>query len=376
MARKKKVLKCIIDIKIKAVSCPGVWLDSKNHLYVNLFMFGLYAQTIPHSAVFPVLILEKFRFEKAFPKTSDPAAVTEKLEDEGVYIELVQGAATSRNEKVLATYSCNARDFLFPLPILRPSYNSLGREILLDTTSEFPGIISPKMEFSTSSVIKESTRYSVEETSSSLRSSHTHQKHDSMSGQIQHSFSNSRSLEPKSRSGNAKKAHKFSSEVLVDDGGYREKDTCCTVCRLYRKYFGRNYIGHHHPPFTEKSQVIGSTLKTGHQPRSITPNDHRRASSASPWREYSKGYFPDYIPMDSVVDSFRDMSFESDSLKKNKSTSNLRRHVYEWKDNTEFFPTKKSTKVFFDDNLALEDSDLSYKHLPFRSTYLYDSHYV
>ncbi|XP_022238799.1 uncharacterized protein LOC106457039 isoform X1 [Limulus polyphemus] len=278
----------------------------------------------------------------------------------------------------------------------------------LDMISQ--GIISPKMEFSTSSVIKESTRYSTEETSSSSRSSHIHQNfsyvespsksqviqqdkvtrnlrppfvvrhvpQDSMIGQIQHNFSNSKSLEPRSRSSNVKRAHKFSSEVLVDDSGYRDKDTCCTVCRLYRKYFGKNYVGHHHPPFTGKSQVIGPTLKTGHQPRSISPNNNRwRAHSASPWREDSKGYFPaDLSQIDSIADSFRDMSFESDTLKKNKSMSNLSRHVYEWEDNTELSPPKKSTKVFFDDNLALEDSDLSYKYLPSRSTYLYDNHYV
>ncbi|CAG5117849.1 unnamed protein product, partial [Candidula unifasciata] len=85
----------------------------------------------------------------------DPAQVAEILEDELIIFELVQLSEYTDGAVRLASYSTNARDFLYPYPCLAPSYSSHDREILMCRTIAFPGI-SPKLEFSTKTVIKES----------------------------------------------------------------------------------------------------------------------------------------------------------------------------------------------------------------------------
>ncbi|XP_068782670.1 spermatogenesis associated 6-like protein isoform X7 [Struthio camelus] len=77
-------------------------------------------------------------FEKVFESAVDPAAVTEMLE----------------TGDDLAFYEENTRDFLFPEPKLTPAYPGVDRELLMKTSSHFPGI-APKIEFSTRTTITE-----------------------------------------------------------------------------------------------------------------------------------------------------------------------------------------------------------------------------
>ncbi|BFY99959.1 hypothetical protein BsWGS_02999 [Bradybaena similaris] len=151
----RRALRCVVDLHISAVSAPGVWLPSKEPVYLSISLFNQYRNTACHDSVFPLLINEKFRFEKTYYTAVDPAQVAEILEDELIIFELVQLSEYTDGAVRLASYSTNARDFLYPYPCLAPSYSSHDREILMCRTIAFPGI-SPKLEFSTKTVIKES----------------------------------------------------------------------------------------------------------------------------------------------------------------------------------------------------------------------------
>jgi hypothetical protein len=59
------------------------------------------------------------------------------LADLHILIELIQLGRTQRNE-VLAAYELNAKDFLYPTPDTRITYNSIKREIFMTRTNEFP----------------------------------------------------------------------------------------------------------------------------------------------------------------------------------------------------------------------------------------------
>ncbi|GFR77131.1 spermatogenesis-associated protein 6-like [Elysia marginata] len=137
------------------MSAPGVWLPSKEDVYLSISMFSQYRNTRLQTSIFPLLIHEKFVFEKTYYTAVDPSQVAELLEDELIIFELLQLSEYSDGAVRLASFSTNARDFLYPYPTLAPSYSAHEREVLLCRTIAFPGI-SPKLEFSTKTVIKES----------------------------------------------------------------------------------------------------------------------------------------------------------------------------------------------------------------------------
>ena len=58
--------------------------------------------------------------------------------DELVIFELVQLSEYSDGAVRLASYSTNARDFLYPYPTLAPSYSAHDREVLMCRTVAFP----------------------------------------------------------------------------------------------------------------------------------------------------------------------------------------------------------------------------------------------
>jgi len=151
----RRALRCVVDLQLNLVSAPGVWLPCKEDVYLSVSLFNQYRNTRLLTSVFPVLIHEKFRFEKTFYTAVDPAHVADMLADELIIFELVQLSEYSDGACRLASYSTNVRDFLYPYPTLAPSYSSHDREVLMCRTVAFPGI-SPKLEFSTKTIIKES----------------------------------------------------------------------------------------------------------------------------------------------------------------------------------------------------------------------------
>ncbi|XP_063770045.1 spermatogenesis associated 6-like protein isoform X2 [Pseudophryne corroboree] len=145
-------LKVVVELQIHAVTCPGVFLANKNDIFLSVHILGQSKETRSLPAVFPLLFHEKMRFEKVFRKPIDPAAVVQVLEKYTAVFELIQLRRVG--EEVLATYTENHREFLFPEPKLTPAYPGVDRELLMKTASGFPGI-APKIEFSSSTTIKE-----------------------------------------------------------------------------------------------------------------------------------------------------------------------------------------------------------------------------
>jgi len=151
----RRALRCVVDLQLNLVSAPGVWLPCKEDVYLSVSLFSQYRNTRLLTSCFPLLIHEKFRFEKTYYTAVDPAHVADLLADELVIFELVQLSEYSDGAVRLASYSTNARDFLYPYPTLAPSYSAHDREVLMCRTVAFPGI-SPKLEFATTTLIKES----------------------------------------------------------------------------------------------------------------------------------------------------------------------------------------------------------------------------
>ena len=63
---------------------------------------------------------------------------------EHVVLELVQLNDYGSVGRLLATYDENARDFLYPVPTLTPTYGSMEREILMERTIDFPVSINSR----------------------------------------------------------------------------------------------------------------------------------------------------------------------------------------------------------------------------------------
>ncbi|XP_068946889.1 spermatogenesis associated 6-like protein [Petaurus breviceps papuanus] len=147
-------LEVVVELHIRAITCPGVFLPEKKELVLSVCILDQYRETKCFPALFPLMIYEDMRFDKVFLNALDPAAVAELLETYMIRFELIQ--LIPPEGTLLAYYEENTRDFLFPEPRLTPLYPGVDREVLMKTPLGFPGI-SPKIEFSTRTAIKELT---------------------------------------------------------------------------------------------------------------------------------------------------------------------------------------------------------------------------
>ncbi|XP_030018769.1 spermatogenesis associated 6-like protein [Sphaeramia orbicularis] len=148
----RKALKVVVEVKFRAVSCPGVHLPAKDDIYLSMCFMGQYRRSECLPAVFPLLFHEKMTFEKVFRYAVDPGDIAVMLEYETVRIELVQLIPPVGD--TLACFEEDARSFLFPEPKLVPSFSGVEREVLMTRAPYFPGI-APRMEFSTKTTILE-----------------------------------------------------------------------------------------------------------------------------------------------------------------------------------------------------------------------------
>ncbi|KAM5298362.1 spermatogenesis associated 6-like protein [Ctenodactylus gundi] len=145
-------LEVVVELQIRAVSCPGVFLPHKQDVYLGVYLLSQYVETDCFPSMFPVVIQQNLRFGKVFENAVDPGAVADLLESFLTRFELIQLVSPVWEE--LAYYEENTRDFLFPEPKLTPSYPGIDREVLMKTAIDFPGI-APKLEFSTRTAIRE-----------------------------------------------------------------------------------------------------------------------------------------------------------------------------------------------------------------------------
>ncbi|KAM4774305.1 spermatogenesis-associated protein 6 isoform 2-T3 [Cyanocitta cristata] len=149
----RKALRCVLQLELRSITCPGVLLKDKQELYLSVFVLGQYKKTQCVPAVFPLFFQEKLVFEKAFANIVDPGDLVKLLEFDTAILELIQ--LVPPVGKVLATYEENTRDFLFPDPKLTHGHRGLEREILMKRSPFFTGI-APKLKFSTISLISDS----------------------------------------------------------------------------------------------------------------------------------------------------------------------------------------------------------------------------
>ncbi|KAK7169856.1 hypothetical protein R3I94_000178 [Phoxinus phoxinus] len=147
-----KAVKVIIELHLRAITCPGVHLPAKDDVYLSVSLMNQYRKSECLPAVFPLLIREKIRFEKILNSSTDPAAIAEFLQCEPVKIELIQLIPPAG--EILASFEEDARSFLFPEPKLVPSFSGVEREVLMTRHPNFPGI-SPRLEFSTKTTISD-----------------------------------------------------------------------------------------------------------------------------------------------------------------------------------------------------------------------------
>ncbi|NP_956706.1 spermatogenesis associated 6-like protein [Danio rerio] len=147
-----KAVKVIVELHLRAITCPGVHLPAKDDVYLSVSLMNRYRKTECLPAVFPILIREKIRFEKILNYATDPEAIAEFLQYEAVKIELIQLIPPAG--EILASFEEDARSFLFPEPKLVPSFSGVEREVLMTRHPTFPGI-SPRLEFSTKTTISE-----------------------------------------------------------------------------------------------------------------------------------------------------------------------------------------------------------------------------
>ncbi|XP_002731113.1 spermatogenesis associated 6-like protein, partial [Saccoglossus kowalevskii] len=133
----RKALRVKVELNIEAVTCPGTFLRERDDVYLSICLLGYQRKTICVPPVFPLLFHQILRFERTFTNCMDPAQLSLELDQEHVLIEVIQLQPNYEGGTVLAYYECSARDFLYPDPLLSPSYSSAEREILFTRTLAF-----------------------------------------------------------------------------------------------------------------------------------------------------------------------------------------------------------------------------------------------
>ncbi|XP_034722313.1 spermatogenesis associated 6-like protein [Etheostoma cragini] len=152
----RKALKVVVELKFRAVSCPGVHLPAKDDIYLSMCFMGQYHRSECLPAVFPLLFHEKMKFEKIFRHAVDPGDIAVMLECKLLHINIHNKLIVFvfAVADTLASFEEDARRFLFPEPELVPSSSGVDREVLMTRAPHFPGI-APRLEFSTKTTIIE-----------------------------------------------------------------------------------------------------------------------------------------------------------------------------------------------------------------------------
>ena len=155
------------ELKLAAVTAPGTTIEAPGHLFVEIQMFKQIVRSEYAYPIFPLLLHTKLKYieflyrvcsiyvlfsiSKIFPNIVDPGKLAELMSTQVIYIRLMQ--ETSLGDLILAQHCENAREFLFPTPKLSPIYPGVEREITLDRTRHYAGLLEPKLEFRIGSLL-------------------------------------------------------------------------------------------------------------------------------------------------------------------------------------------------------------------------------
>ncbi|XP_046839233.1 spermatogenesis-associated protein 6-like isoform X3 [Xenia sp. Carnegie-2017] len=152
----RKAMKCVVELDVHTVLCPGTYLRDYGYVYLRVYCMGLEVSTKAVPPTFPLFFHERLRFERTFRNCQDPAYVSVLLKGEDLTIELRQHDDYITDGFVIAHYSSNVKDFLYPTSV--SSYLP-GRDITLYKTSLFNPIRITgepvRLEFATKTTLKE-----------------------------------------------------------------------------------------------------------------------------------------------------------------------------------------------------------------------------
>ncbi|KOC68820.1 Spermatogenesis associated 6-like protein [Habropoda laboriosa] len=148
-----------IRLELHAVTCPGVWLCPNGEVALRITSLGSTLESHRVSPIFPLLFHNEFNFKKTFTRLAALTELQRNLEQECLYAELIQWLRPSCNQAILlATFETSLADVLYP-PVTHYERLLAGVDVdlLMDPSKYFPGIIAPKIEISTKTVIEEVT---------------------------------------------------------------------------------------------------------------------------------------------------------------------------------------------------------------------------
>ncbi|XP_015430253.1 PREDICTED: uncharacterized protein LOC107186826 [Dufourea novaeangliae] len=144
-----------VRLELHAVTCPGVWLCPNGKVALRITSLGSTLESHRVSPILPLLFHNEFKFKKTFTRLAALTELQRKLEQEFLYAELIQWLGPCNRTIVLATFETNLADVLFPVLPYKHSLAGITVDLLMDPTKRFPGIIAPKIEISTRTVIEE-----------------------------------------------------------------------------------------------------------------------------------------------------------------------------------------------------------------------------
>ncbi|KAK9732303.1 Spermatogenesis-assoc protein 6 [Popillia japonica] len=133
----RKALQVQVELDIQAVTCPGVYL----------------CPNVSAEPAFPVLCHEKFIFYKTFFEAQRLSELQRLLNREYLYVELIQWQNCEIGN-VLASFQTNLSELLYP-STKEGSVPGVDIDLLMEPARNFPGVIAPKVEVCTKTIIED-----------------------------------------------------------------------------------------------------------------------------------------------------------------------------------------------------------------------------
>ncbi|XP_015180446.1 PREDICTED: uncharacterized protein LOC107068506 isoform X2 [Polistes dominula] len=144
-----------IHLDLHAVTCPGVWLCPNGKIILKITALNSNTESHRIAPIFPLLYNEKFTFEKMFSSVVTLTELQNSLEEEFFFAELIQWITPSGRGVILATFETNLVDLLYPTSSFKDRLLAgVDIDLLMEPTKYFPGIIAPKIEVSTKTIIE------------------------------------------------------------------------------------------------------------------------------------------------------------------------------------------------------------------------------